>query len=146
VPVPGQAKQITDAGGAFSLSVPGDWQVRQQPGGAMGSDPTGTAMFLALAAPKMVTDLQQFAQVSVGQMQQQVPGWQQLRAQAIQVGARQGLYIQAVGQPGGMAVVGHYVLVVTERHQVQFTVLCPQAQAAQWQTAIQQIVASFQVP
>lgn len=145
-PQPARMKLVQDAGGAFAISLPGDWQVKQQPGGVVATDPTGAANVMIITQPKTAATLDQFHRLSVAQMQRQVPGWRQLGMRATRVGQRQGIHMQAIGQPGGIPAVGNYYVVLGTRHQVVLSMLCRQHETLKWQMLFQQMAASFRVP
>jgi hypothetical protein len=139
-------KQVQDPSGAFAFAVPGDWQVQQQqPGLAVAADPTGQAFVRAEAAPKQFRTLDQFAQAAVAMWRQQVPQWQAVGQQAVQVGGRQALLIRATGAPGGQSMMADYILVLGDRTQAILTLFSPQAAFPQRAAQFQQIIQTLQV-
>lgn len=145
MPQPARLKQVADPGGAFAFGVPADWQAQQQQGVAAAADPTGQANAMAMAAPRAAGTLQQFAQQMIAGWRQQVPNWTQTAIQNTRVGPHAALHIRATGNPEGTAMVADYLVVVTERFQVCFMVSCPQAQVAQRQAVLQQVLQSLTV-
>ena len=147
VPQPAQGilRQVSDAEGLFSFSVPAGWQVQQQARGAAAVDAARPANVAARVDPKQTQSLERLAQAAIALWQQQVPQWQEISRQTIQVSGRQALVIRASGAPGGVAVVGDHVLLLTDAWQAGLTLWCPQADFAQRQALFQQIIQSFQV-
>ena len=144
-PTPGAMKQVQDPSGAFVFSVPGDWRVQQQAGTMMACDATGQAFAQVLAAPKQFQSLDQFAQAAIAMWRQQVPQWQAVGQQAVQVAGRPALQIRATGSPNNAAMMADYFLVLGDRCQAIVTVFCPQAAFPQRQAVFQQIIQTLQV-
>ncbi len=145
VPTPAAMKQVQDQNGAWVFSVPGDWQVQQQPGSAMAADPAGQAFAQIVAGPKQFQTLDQLAQAAIATWRQQVPQWQSVGQQAVQIGGRAALQVHATGSPNNTAMMADYVLVLGDQGQAILTVYCPQATFPQRQALFQQIIQSLQV-
>jgi len=138
-------KQVRETNGLYTISVPADWQIQQQPGATAGADPTQKANLVVMAVPRQATDLQQFAKVMTTNWRQTVPGWTQVRMQQTQVAGRPALYIHATGKPGGIEVAADYYLVLTQRSQFLLMLSCPRPEHARWQPLFQQIAQSWRV-
>jgi len=145
LPAPGAMKQVVDPEGLFRFSVPADWQVQQQARAAFAFDATRPASAALRVEPKQAQSLEHLAQAAIAGWRQQVPQWQEVSRQAIQVAGRPALVIRASGAPGGAAVVGDHVLLLTDTWQAGLTVWCPQADFAQREALFQQIIQSLQV-
>ena len=147
MPPPGPAamKQVTDQGGAFSVAVPGDWVVQQQPGTAGCMEPTGRCNLAIMATQKMVQSADQLAQAAVAMARQNMQGWQQVGTQQIQVAGRQGVLVRATAQVNNNPVVVDYIFVVTDARQFMIVFMYMAQEAQQRQTTVQQILQSLRI-
>ncbi len=144
-PGPGALKQVTDAGGAFSLSVPGDWVVQQQAGVAACMEPTGRCGVSIMAQPKVAQSAEQLAQAMVAIAQQNMQGWQQQGTQQAQVAGRPAVYVRATAQVMNNQVAFDYFFLVTDTRQVVIVVSCMAQEAAQRQAQLQQILQTLRI-
>jgi hypothetical protein len=136
---------VNHQSGAFSIGVPAGWQTQQQPNALTAVDPTQRANIMVVVAPRQAQSVQQFAQAAIAQWRQTVPGWKQVGMQQVQVGNAQALHIRATGQPGGVAHMADYLLVLGAQRQFMVMLSCPQQEFQQRLPLFQQVMQSLRV-
>ena len=143
-------QEVRDPNGAFTVSLPTDWKVRVT-GHALkfvnADAPGGAARFSAWSEDlelERVT-LQGFVDEEVASLKRLIESWTVVQRQAVQVSGMAGVHIRATSSPGEHRLVGDYYFAVTRRHKLRLQVLCPEAQHAQMQPAVQAAVASWRI-
>jgi hypothetical protein len=143
-------KQMAAPNGAFTISVPANWQGQPQSQGGVHSvaamDPGTGAMILCAVAPKQVQSVEQFAQIMLSQWQQQIPGWQTLGQQNGTVSGKPAVYIRATGTLNNIPTAMDNILVVSGDNQFLLNMMCPQQTQQQIQTVFTQVAESWQIP
>jgi len=146
----GGMRQVAAPNGAFTISVPANWQIQpQSQGGAQGvmaTDPGTGAMVFCVVAPKQVQGLGQFVQVMLSQWQQQVPGWQTLGQQNVTISGKPAIYVRATGKPNNIPTVADYFFVLSGNNQFLLTMQCPQQLQQQMQGIFTHVAGSWRIP
>jgi len=145
----GAMRQVAAPNGAFTISVPANWQVQPQSQGGVHSvqamDPGTGAMVLCVVAPKQVQSLGQFVQVMLSQWQQQVPGWQTLGQQNVTISGKQAIHVRATGTPNNISTVADYIFVLSGNSQLLLSMQCPQQVQQQMQGIFTQVAGSWRI-
>jgi hypothetical protein len=128
--------------------------VQQQAGVATACDAMNQAYGHVTSGPKQFQSVEKYAQAAIAEYRQELPQWQVVGQQAIQVRGRRALQIRATflareGQghllPVNTAIMADYFFVLGDQCQVIVGVYCPHAAFLQRQAIFQQIIQSLQV-
>jgi hypothetical protein len=142
-------KQVAAPNGAFTISVPANWQVQPQSQGGVHSvgamDPATGAGVMCVVAPKQVQSLEQFVQVMLSQSQQQVPGWQTLGQQNLTISGKPAIHVRATGKPNNIPMVADYIFVLSGNNQLLLSMQCPQQVQQQMQGIFTQVAGSWRI-
>jgi WD40 repeat protein len=136
-------KQVRDPGGSFSISIPADWIVQQQPGQIMASARTGLPQIAVMAMPKQTGHLEQFVHKMTEMWKLNVPNWRQVSRQNIQVAGHGAVFIRATGTPGGQVRMADYILLLSGTKQILLMFSSSQEQLPKWQRLFQEVFRSF---
>lgn len=140
-------KQVAAPNGAFTISVPANWQSEPQSQGGVHTvaamDPGTGAMIVCAVAPKQVQSLEQFVQIMVSQWQQQIPGWQTVGQQNVAISGKPAIIVRGTGTPNNIPMVADNIFVLSGSNQFLLNMMAPQQTHPQLQSIFSQIAESW---
>jgi hypothetical protein len=146
----GGMRQVGPPNGAFTISVPANWQVQPQSQGGVETvaamDPGTGAGAVCAVAPKQVQSLEEFVQFMLSQWQQQVPGWQTVGQQNVTISGKPAIHVRATGRPNNTPTVADYIFVLSRNNQFLLNMYCPQQIEQQMQGIFTQIAGTWRIP
>jgi len=147
VPMPSsmQLRTLLDPGGAFAVSVPGDWQVTPSATGTSAAAPGQQAGFQITTIPKTAGDFSQCVSTLLETWQKQIPGWTVIGRWPTTISGRPAVLVRAEGQPGGTAMVGDYLIAEGVQSNVVACAYCGREAQARWQPVLLAVWLSLQV-
>jgi hypothetical protein len=140
-----QLRTLRDPGGAFAISVPGDWQVAQQTNGVSAAAPNQQVGIQVATVPKSMGDLSRCVSTLLETWRQQIPGWTLGGQWPTTVSGRPAILVRAEGQPGGTAMIGDYLVVEGAQSRIVVCAYASREAQMRWQPVLLSIFVSLRV-
>lgn len=138
-------KPVADPGGAYSFVVPADWRVSIGKGGARATHPAGGATVTAVVGTRADANLEAFAARLIQLQHTQSPARKETARHSIDLCGLPAVLIQAACPQNGVATREATYLVLTEKRQYCFTMLCAEANLARDAEAFGHVFASLTI-
>jgi len=139
-------KPIEDPAGAFTFSVPDDWEPSfGEDGNVCVTAPGQQSNVIVIAQPKQAASLDEQAEETRTAFQRAMPAWTPTAEEPREVSGRPALLIRAMNEIVGVKSLSAHLLVFTDEHEVTLSVSYPTSDAETMEAVAEQIVASLQL-
>jgi hypothetical protein len=137
---------IRDPGGAFTFSVPDDWEPAQGEGGSVSAAaPDHGSSVLALAQLRKAESLDDQVKYTRAALQRAMPSWTPTAQEPRRVSGHPAFLIRSLSNVTGAPMLGEHLMVYTDRHEVTMSLSYPQSAAPAMGPVAAAILASLRL-